>query len=445
MIAFAGMTPEQRARVKIDQQLSDAGWAVHDRQEINLYAAQGVAVRETTMATGAGRADYLLYVDQVIVGVIEAKPAGTTLSEVHWQSRRYAFGLTNDQQLNALMVGGEVPFIFEASGVETYFTNLYDPEPRARRVFNVPRAEAIARIIREVASDNGRTWRGKVHDLPTLESYDLRPAQFRSIKALERSLREQQFDRSLVQMATGAGKTRMAVTECYRLLKFGGFNRILFLVDRNNLGDQTVREFADYTTPDDGRKFTQLYAVDKLSSAGLVDSSKVVVSTIQRVWSVLKGEAIPDVDDPHQDSFQPTAPVEVTQYNPEMPPEAFDLIIVDECHRSIYGLWRGVLDYFDAHVVGLTATPTKQALGYFHQNLVAEYTFAESVADNVNVDFDVFRIQTSITAHGSVIEAGSVVPAFDRRTRVQRAQMLEDDVPYAANELDRSVVVLHVS
>ncbi len=191
------------------------------------------------------------------------------------------------------------------------------------------------------------------------------PAQITAIKSVERSLAEQRFDRSLVQMATGAGKTFTAVTECYRLLKFGGFNRVLFLVDRNNLGDQTLREFRDYTTPDDGRKFTELYNVDKLTSAGMVGSSKVVISTIQRVYSVLRGRAVPDEDDPPDvDNAVPERPVEVS-YCGDLPPEAFDLVIVDECHRSIYGVWRGVLEYFDSHIVGLTATPTKQTFGFF--------------------------------------------------------------------------------
>jgi type I site-specific restriction endonuclease len=220
-------------------------------------------------------------------------------------------------------------------------------------------------------------------------------------------------------MATGAGKTRMAVTESYRLLKFGGFTRVLFLVDRNNLGDQTLREFRDFITPDDGRKFTDLYNVDKLTSSGMVGSSAVVISTIQRVFSVLKGQVVPDIDDPNLDGYMPDAPVEV-QYSAELPPEAFDLVIVDECHRSIYGLWRGVIEYFDAHVVGLTATPTKQTLGFFQQNLVSEYTFPQSVADKVNVDFEVYRIRTKISEkelflHYFVGEQHSFLLAFNSK------------------------------
>ncbi|MFN2496455.1 MAG: DEAD/DEAH box helicase family protein, partial [Pseudonocardiaceae bacterium] len=274
--------------------------------------------------------------------------------------------------------------------------------------------------------------------MPELLVEGLRPAQIEAINGIEHSLAEQRFGRSLVQMATGAGKTFTAVTESYRLLKYGGFRRILFLVDRNNLGDQTLREFQNYATPDDGRRFTQLYNVDKLTSAGMVASSDVVISTIQRVYAALCGKQVLDADDPGLDGFTPDAPVEVN-YDAQLPPEAFDLVIVDEAHRSIYGVWRGVLEYFDAHIVGLTATPVKQTFGFFQQNLVSEYTYPQSVADNVNVDFGVYRISTQITAQGSNIEAGTVVPKVDRRTRIQRYETLEDDLTYSTSQLDRAV------
>jgi type I restriction enzyme R subunit len=433
------LSPEAKARILIDAQLTQAGWSVQDRSQTDLVNHQGVAIRETILSKGAGRADYVLYLNRRIVGVIEAKPLGTALSEVHWQSRRYAQGLTAEQKFIAVLHLEELPFIFEASGSETYFTNLYDPEPRSRSLFNFPKPDSLARVIRTSEGEEFPTWRGKVRSLPDTKGYDLRPASRRAIIAVEESLVDNQHSRSLVQMATGAGKTRMAVTEAYRLVKFGGFHRVLFLVDRNNLGDQALREFRDFETPDDGRKFTDLYNVDKLTSSGMVDSSTVVISTIQRVWAVLKGQAVTEDDDPNLDYYQPESPIEV-QYNPDLPPEAFDLVIVDECHRSIYGLWRGVIDYFDAHIVGLTATPTKQTLGFFQQNLVSEYTFPQSVADKVNVDFEVYRIKTQITEKGSQIEAGTIVPILDRRTRKQRLEALDNDVPYSASELDRSVV-----
>ena len=278
------LAAEQRARVLIDGQLSDAGWVVQDRRKMNLFAGQGVAVREVVMASGHGRADYLLYVDQKAVGVIEAKPVGTTLSGVEWQSAMYAGGLAADVRLKALTVDGRLPFVFEASGSETHFTNGYDPDPRSRRIFSFPQPATLARTLRDAGADLVlATWRAKVRVLPALDEKPMRPAQIKAIAGIERSLVEQRFDRSLVQMATGAGKTYTAVTTACRLLKHGGFTRILFLVDRNNLADQTLAEFQNYRTPDDGRRFTELYNVDKLTGAGMLGSSNVVVSTIQRV------------------------------------------------------------------------------------------------------------------------------------------------------------------
>ena len=376
------------------------------------------------------------------MGVIEAKPVGTPLSGVEWQSAKYAEGLPAEVRLRALDVEGRLPFVFEASGTETHFTNGYDPVPRARQVFAVPTPAALARTVRAAEADPERpTWRAKVANLPPLDTTTLRPAQIQAITGIERSLGEQRFDRSLVQMATGAGKTFTAVTAAYRLLKHGGFNRVLFLVDRNNLADQTLAEFGNYRTPDDGRRFTEVYNVDKLSGAGMLGSTHVAISTIQRVYRVLEGKPVPEGDDPTLDDAAPAAPAApvTVQYSADLPPEAFDLVIVDEAHRSIYGLWRGVLDYFDAHVVGLTATPGKQTFGFFRQNLVSEYTYPQSVADGVNVDFDLYRITTQISEQGSRIEAGTVVPKVDRRTREQRLEELDEELEYTGRQLDRAV------
>ncbi|EFP58210.1 DEAD/DEAH box helicase family protein [Dermacoccus sp. Ellin185] len=430
---------EQRARRLIDEQLTRAGWVVQDLKDQALGAAVGVAVREVTMKSGHGRADYLLYLNKGVVGVVEAKPMGKTLSGVEWQSSMYAQGLTDAQKLRATMVDGKLPFVFEASGSETHFTNGYDPHPRARAVFNFPKPETLLSIIADARTNpDAPTWRGALQTMPELDERALRPAQITAITGIERSLREQRFDRSLVQMATGAGKTYTAVTASYRLLRFGGFKRVLFLVDRNNLADQTAAEFANFRTPDDGRRFTELYPVDKLKSDAPADSASVVISTIQRVFKTLRGENVPAGDDAMLDSQIPDKPVTVT-YNAALPPETFDLIIVDEAHRSIYGQWRAVLEYFDAHVIGLTATPGKQTFAFFRQNLVSEYTYEESVSDGVNVDFEIFRIETEVTAEGSRIEAGTHVPLVDRRTREKRMETLDEDVVYTPTQLDRMV------
>lgn len=423
-----GLPAEAQARQKIDADLRLAGWIIQDRAEINLLAGPGVAVREVPM--GDGRVDYLLYVNQKIVGVIEAKPAGTTLAEVHLQAMRYASSLTPGQKLNAVLANGVLPFVYEASSTELYFSNHFDPEPASRRIFNFQRPSTLESLIRAEDPARGKGgWRSQIQSMPGTGEYDLRPASERAIQQIETWLQTDGRRKALVQMATGAGKTRMAVTEIYRLLKFGGFKRVLFLVDRNNLGEQTVREFKNWDTPDDGRKFTAIYPVEQLTASGAADSTKVAVSTIQRVWAGLKGEALPAGFSPEIDDPEVSGEVEAV-YSERMPPETFDLIIVDECHRSIYGQWRKVLEYFDAQIIGLTATPTKQTLGFFEQNLVSEYSFQESVADGVNVGFDVYRIKTQIGEEGGVIEAGSVVPAIDKRTREQRELEVSEDLEW---------------
>ena len=215
---------------------------------------------------------------------------------------------------------------------------------------------------------------------------------------------------------------------------------MLFLVDRNNLGKQAYTEFDNFITPDDGRKFTELYNVERLGTAAMKDSTKVVISTIQRLYARLRGEPVdPDIEDETYDSYDTGGVVEV-EYSADLPPETFDLIIVDECHRSIYGVWRQVLEYFDAYLVGLTATPVKQTFGFFHQNLVSEYTYRESVADEVNVDFDVYRIRTEHAERGATIDRGTVVPIMNRPTRRRRYEELDEDFTWTAPQLGRKVI-----
>ena len=243
-------------------------------------------------------------------------------------------------------------------------------------------------------------------------------------------------------MATGSGKTFMACNQVYRLIKHAGARRVLFLVDRSNLGRQTLREFQGFTTPDEGRKFTELYNVQLMKSGHVDPVSKVCIATIQRVYSVLKGEEL-DPEMEELSGFDAAAfqrePVPV-EYNPHVPIETFDVIITDECHRSIYNLWRQVLEYFDGFLIGLTATPSKQTIGFFRQNLVMEYNHEQAVADGVNVDFDTYRIRTEITEQGSTVEADFYVGRRDRQTRKKRWEQLDEDLTYAPNQLDRDVV-----
>ena len=446
------MTPEEQARVNIDSLLKQAGWSVQDADSINLYASSGVAVREFPLKSGHGTADYMLYVNQKAVGVVEAKPEGSTLTGVEVQSEKYSTGLPD----NLPAYHNPLPFLYESTGVETQFTNRLDPEPRSRLVFSFHSPQTLAswldapeapstsghRIAEEkgdyLAADNLRQ---RLKAMPALNASGLWPAQERAIRNLEESLAEGR-PRALVQMATGSGKTFMACNQVYRLIKHAGARRVLFLVDRSNLGRQTLREFQGFTTPNESRKFTELYNVQLLQSGRIDPVNRVCIATIQRVYSILKGEEL----DPELEELsgfdtaslrREPAPVE---YNPDVPIETFDVIITDECHRSIYNLWRQVLEYFDGFIIGLTATPSKQTFGFFQQNLVMEYTHEQAVADNVNVDFDTYRIRTQITDQGSTVDAGYYVDRRDRLTRKVRWEQLEEDLAYAPNQLDRDVV-----
>ncbi|MFK4109788.1 DEAD/DEAH box helicase family protein [Streptomyces sp. NPDC002176] len=431
---------EAQVRTELDRILEKAGWAVQDDSAKNLFAGRGVAVRE--VSTAVGRADYLLYVDQRLVGVIEAKREGGDLEGAMQQAARYATGLTRSQQLSAWRAS--LPFRYVADGNTVRFHNDLDPSPRTREIFAVHRPDTIARWIEEAEADpTAQTLRARMRRLPQtfLDSKDLRPAQEKAINGLELSLAKDD-PRALIQMATGAGKTYTVVSESYRLLKHAKAKRILFLVDRNNLGSQAATEFENFDTPDDGRKFTELYVVQRLAGDSVLGSAHVVVSTVQRLWLALTGQSVPSADDNSEalDRYDLVDEPVSVGYNPDLPPEAFDLIVVDECHRSIYGKWRAVLEYFDAHLVGLTATPVAQTFGFFFQNLVSEYPYEQAVADRINVDFDVFRIRTELGEQGGTIPAETVVPMRERKTRRERYQELEEDLEWKAAQLGRQVI-----
>jgi type I restriction enzyme R subunit len=429
-------TPEQKARLEIDDDLVTTGWLVQDRDELDLTAGRGVAVREFSMKQGFGFADYLLYVDRKAIGAVEAKAEGT-LTGVEAQSAKYAAGLPDNLPAHRR----PLPFLFESNGAVTYFTNGLDPAPRSRQVFDFPRPETLATWVSQ-----DQQLRSRLQMLPALDETRLWSVQARAITNLEQSFAKANA-RALIQMATGSGKTFTAVNVAYRLLKFGGAKRILFLVDRGNLGKQTEDEFANFEPPDDSRKFPQLYTVQRLKTNSINPAANVLITTIQRLYSMLKGEAEFDAGNEEGSSFDTAKPWEgeppAVAYNAGIPPEFFDCIIVDECHRSIYELWSQVLLYFDSFLVGLTATPSGKTIGFFNQNLVMQYGHAEAVTDGVNVDFDVYRIRTRITEQGATIEAGETGVYVDKRhrlTRAERLELLNQDLTYTANKLDRDVV-----
>ncbi len=308
--------PEQIARDKIDLMLKEAGWIVQSKNEVDLGAGRGVALREYQAETKF--ADYVLFVDKKPVGIIEAKK-----------------------------------------------------------------------------EDEG-------HKLTVAEDQALEHAQAK---------------------------------------------RILFLVDTKNLGEQAEQEFMAFQPNDSNRKFTEFYNVQRLTSSYIATDSQVCISTIQRMYAILKGEELDEgAEDtnPNESTWmeqqrnkKQATPVD---YSAKVPIEQFDFIVIDECHRSIYNLWKQVLDYFDAFLIGLTATPDKRTFGFFEENVVSEYTYEESVIDGVNVPYDVYTIETEISKKGSVIKAGWFVDRRDKLTRKNRWTQEDEDTEYGGNDLDKKVV-----
>ena len=425
------MTPEQLARENIDRQLVQSGWQVQDYKKLNPSAASGIAVRE--YPTESGSADYILFINREPVGVIEAKKEGQTLSHVHDQTVRYA-----SDELKFIRNVNELPFQYESTGTETLFTDARDPSPRQREIFNFHRPETLENYLKQ--EDSLRKRLAKMTSLQKMSSLGLRQCQLEAINNLETSFAANK-PRALVQMATGAGKTYTAISSVYRLLKFAKAKRILFLVDTRNLGKQAEQEFQAFKPNDDKRLFTELYTVQRLQSNFIDPSAQVCISTIQRMYSILKGKEIdPSLEDESlYESKIIDKPVDVV-YNEKIPIETFDFIIIDECHRSIYNLWKQVLDYFDAFMIGLTATPDKRTFAFFHENIVSEYSLKQSISDKVNVGYDVYTIETEITQQGSSIKAKQYVDLRNKMTRKKEWKQLEDEIKYEGRQLDKDVV-----
>ncbi len=269
----------------------------------------------------------------------------------------------------------------------------------------------------------------------------LRDCQEAAITNLEESFKMDK-PRALIQMATGAGKTYTAITAMYRILKHAEGKRILFLVDTKNLGEQAEQEMLTFTPNDDNRKFTELYAVQRLKSANVPKDAQVCISTIQRMYSILKGEELDEAMEelnPAEQLTKSKEPVPVA-YNPKVPIEFFDFIFIDECHRSIYNLWQQVLDYFDAYLIGLTATPDNRTYGFFKQNVVSEYTHEKAVADGVNVGNEIYLIDTKISKQGSELKARQQVELREKKTRKRRWEEQDEDQAYSAKQLDKEIV-----
>lgn len=425
------MTPEQSAREVIDRKLLQSGWIIQDVKSLNPMAAMGVAVRE--FPTSTGEVDYALFVEGVPVGVVEAKKseAGENITAVEKQSARYA-----NSSLKWVKCEYSIRFAYEATDKLTRFTDYADIKYRSRKVFSFHRPETLAALLKQPD-----TLRNNMKHFPPLDTTGFRQCQITAIQNLDASFAHNK-PRALVQMATGAGKTFTAITSVYRLLKYGKMNRVLFLVDTRSLGEQAEREFLAYRPNDDPRSFSQIYGVHRLKSAYIPEGVQVCISTIQRMYSILKGEEL-DASAEETSFYEyvtadTKAPKDVV-YNAKYPPEFFDCIIVDECHRSIYNVWSQVLEYFDAFIVGLTATPDNRTFAFFNENVVSEYPREQAIIDCVNVGEDVFLIETQIGKNGALIMK-QMIETRSRLSREKRWKQMDEDVDYKPPQLDREIV-----
>lgn len=425
------MTPEEKARCVIDDKLCQSGWMIQDLKRLNLTASLGVAVRE--FPTSTGEVDYALFVDGKPVGVVEAKQsqAGQSITDVEVQSGRYANStfkwVKNDYTIR---------FAYEATDKLIRFTDYKDIKYRSRTVFSFHRPETLFDLIQQPD-----TIRNNMKQFPLLDVKGFRKCQINAINNLDQSFADNR-PRALVQMATGAGKTFTAITSAYRLLKYGKMKRILFLVDTKGLGEQAEREFLAYTPNDDPRSFSQIYGVRRLKSSYMPNDVQICISTIQRMYSILKEE---ELDESAEEApfveyvtAESKAPKEVA-YNEKYPPEFFDCIIVDECHRSIYNVWSQVLTYFDAFIIGLTATPDNRTFAFFNENIVSEYTREQAIIDGVNVGEDVFLIETEVGKNGAHLMK-QMIEYRDRLSRAKRWRQMDEDVDYVPSQLDKKIV-----
>ena len=425
------MTPEQKAREAIDQRLTQAGWILQDMRQLNPLAGPGVAVRE--FPTSTGPVDYALFVDGAPVGIVEAKAdeKGENITVVEAQSSRYA-GST----FKWVRSGYQIRFAYEATGKLTRFTDYNDQKYRSRRIFSFHRPESLRELLRQ-----GDTIRNNMKRFPPLDTSGFRDCQITAIRNLEQSFGENR-PRALIQMATGAGKTFTAITAVYRLLKYAKINRVLFLVDTKGLGEQAEREFLAYRPNDDNRSFSQIYGVRRLKSSYIPNDVQVCISTIQRMYSILRGEELDESAEQTSLNELTTAdrqPVKEVVYNEKYPPEFFDCIIIDECHRSIYNVWQQVLDYFDAFLIGLTATPDKRTFAFFNENVVSEYSREQAIIDGVNVGEDIFLIETQVTKSGAHIMK-QMIEYRNRLSREKRWKQMDEDVDYRPTQLDRDII-----
>ncbi|WP_099292762.1 MULTISPECIES: DEAD/DEAH box helicase family protein [unclassified Butyricimonas] len=418
------MKPEEKARVKIDQMFLDAGWAIVDRDHYapNITA---VAIKEGLLK-GNLEADYFLFINGKAVGILEAKREETNVSSniVCQQATLYVRSVPNCYQTYE----NPLPLIYQSNGNVVLFR---DHRNKNSDYIELNRIHTPKEIVKMLGIKDFYA------GLPILRKKGLRDCQYEAITELEKSFRSGQ-NRALMNLATGAGKTYTACLAAYRFLAYTPMKRILFLVDRNNLGKQAEGEFGRFRLTENGDPFNTIFTVNRLHSPKVPQDSNVVISTIQRLFSLLKGEDIEDTD--NDEEYDETSEIELPR-NPNLPPDFFDMIIIDECHRSIYGNWKKVLDYFNtAKLVGLTATPAPETKAFFNSNIIVNYTLEESIVDGVNVDCRIYRIKTKATEEGGAILEGDKLKRATVYTGKIEDISNKETKNYTKEELNRSII-----
>lgn len=419
------MTPEEKARQKIDRMFSDAGWDVINREEYSA-GMTAVAIREGLLQ-GNKEADYFLFLNGKAVGVLEAKreEVDITAQSVSEQAEDYARSVPSCYPA----FSNPLPVVMKSNGKELYIRDMREPDSQYEALFKMPSPKKIVSML-----DIDDPFAG----LPGVPKKGLRQCQYEAITNLEASFRIG-HKKALIVLATGAGKTYTACMAAYRMLAHAGMKRVLFLVDRNNLGKQAEGGFGTFRLTQNGDAFNTIYGVSRLTNNEIPADSNVIISTIQRLFSFLKGEPI--VDDSDEESTSDDPKEIVLPENPKLPNDYFDMIIIDECHRSIYGNWKKVLDYFDtARLVGLTATPVLETLAFFNNNVVVNYTLEQSILDGVNVGHRVYSIKTEATTNGGAIRKGDKLRKETRYTGVVEIIENKETSAYTREELNRSII-----
>nr|DAT50043.1 MAG TPA: Chromatin remodeling complex ATPase [Bacteriophage sp.] len=425
------MLPEEKARVKIDKQLRNAGWDIISRNE---YLPNSTTAVKEALMVGNTESDYLLFVDGKAIAVVEAKREENPLGdEVKKQAEDYA---VSPQSWYALWFEKLIPLVYMANGNKIYFKNMLVEDSEYEELSQMHSPKKMLQIIGK-KSEYGA--------LPLLEKRGLRDCQYKAETKLEESLKLGN-KKNLAVLATGSGKTYLACLASYRLLNYTQTKRILFLADRNNLAKQALSEFSLFDRTENMQQMGNLYTIKRLRKENDVNAD-IVISTIQKLFAVLTGQAIQDGNEDEEDELakknEEKESKEVVELcnDLKLPPDYFQLIIVDECHRSIYGKWKKVLDYFSgATVLGLTATPTPEAYAFFNNNIIENYKYEDSIVDGVNVPSRIYRIITDVTAHGGTIEQGAKVVETAKRTGKSETHAAPITVEYGSSELDRSVV-----